>query len=134
MRNLVFALGLGLGLALAVPAAAQETPEGVIDAQIRAFLADDVATAFGFAAPGIRQVFRTPENFGRMVEQGYPMVWRPAEVQYLEQIPDGGRLFQKVLILDAQGRRHLLIYEMIPTGETWRIGGVQLLPAPGLGV
>lgn len=57
---------------------------GVIGSQLDAFEADDVDRAFGFASNGIRGMFGTPERFGQMVREGYPMVWRPGEVRYLE--------------------------------------------------
>ena len=66
-----------------------------------------------------------------MVTQGYPMVWRPAEVRYLEIREAEGEFWQKVQITDAKGFTHLLLYRMQKTGAGWRIGGVQLLEAPG---
>ena len=48
------------------------------------FLQDDFATAFTFASPNIQGIFGTHQNFGQMVRSGYPMVWRPADVQYIE--------------------------------------------------
>ena len=131
--TLAAALALALALAPAGPAAAQSDPRAVIGAQIERFRADDFAGAFGYAAPGIREVFRTPENFGRMVRQGYPMVWRPAEVRYGAAEERGARVMQRVIITDAEGRVHTLLYEMIPSGDTWRIGGVQILQAPQVG-
>lgn len=105
----------------------------VIQSQIDAFLQDDFATAFAFASPGIKRFFGNSERFGQMVRQGYPMVWRPGEVQYLEQEPRGGAVHQKVLITDRDGVRHVLDYQMIPTPEGWQINGVQLLRAPDVG-
>ena len=121
--------------ALAWPAAAQDTtgPKKVISDQIAAFLADDVGTAFSYASPGIQRLFETPENFGRMVEEGYPMVWRPAEVLFLDQRQEGGALVQRVMITDMAGTVHVLDYQMIETGDGWEIGGVQILQAPGVG-
>lgn len=101
--------------------------EGVITSQIEAFKVDDFAKAFTFAAPNIRGIFRTPDNFGRMVSQGYPMVWRPAEVQYRDLTERGGFSFQNVLITDAQGRVFLLEYSMVETSEGWKIAGVRIL-------
>ena len=43
----------------------------VITAQLEAFRANDAKTAFGFAAPGSKRMFRTPQNFITMVERGY---------------------------------------------------------------
>ncbi|MEO0938328.1 MAG: DUF4864 domain-containing protein [Pseudomonadota bacterium] len=115
-------------LMLALPAHAQEEPiQNTISRQIDAFLVDDFPKAFTFASPSIQGIFRTPENFGRMVSQGYPMVWRPADVQYLDLREEGGVLIQKVLITDQEGGQHVLDYRMIETGEGWKINGVSLL-------
>ncbi|MFU8883134.1 MAG: DUF4864 domain-containing protein, partial [Rhodobacterales bacterium] len=101
-----------------VPATAQDRGiEDTISQQLEAFKADDVGTAFGFASPLIKNIFRTPENFGAMVQQGYPMVWRPAEVHYLEQREIAGEIWQKVQITDGAGRIHMLDYQMIQTPE-----------------
>lgn len=124
---------LAVVVALAGPArgdGAAEAVQGVISRQIAAFLADDVATAFSFASPGIQRLFGTPERFGEMVRNGYPMVWRPGDVRFLgiEGADDARR--QIVEITDGAGRLHRLEYSMIRTGEGWRIDGVRFLPAP----
>ena len=131
MRGPAFAFLLSLA---ALPAAAQEDPiQSTILNQIEAFKADDFATAFTFASPNIKGIFQTPENFGMRVRNGYPMVHRPADVRMLEQREVAGRLWQKVLITDAQGRSHVLDYQMVETPEGWQINGVQLLPSGGVG-
>ncbi len=134
LRALAAAALMAITLAAAPPAAAQSDPRAVIGAQIERFLEGDVAGAFDYAAPGIRRMFGTPENFGRMVQQGYPMVWRPADVRYGSAEERGARVMQRVIITDGAGGVHTLLYEMIPTGETWRIGGVRILAAPDVGV
>lgn len=117
-------------LLLGLPAAAQESPiRSTIQSQIDAFLRDDFAAAFDYASPTIQMLFGSPENFGRMVQQGYPMVHRPADVKMLDLREVGGRLWQRVLITDQQGRRHVLDYQMIETPEGWQINGVKLLPS-----
>jgi len=133
MRNGLYAVLLAASLAL--PASAQEEPiRNTIQSQIDAFLADDFARAFTFASPTIKGIFGTPDNFGAMVQQGYPMVHRPGAVRMLELREMAGRLYQRVMITDAAGRTHLLDYEMIETPEGWQINGVSLLPAPETGV
>ena len=132
MRRVAF--GLLTALALSLPAVAQADPvQDTILNQIDAFKADDFATAFTFASPSIKSIFMTPENFGMMVKNGYPMVARPGTVRMLEQREISGSLWQKVMITDQAGRTHLLDYQMIETPEGWQINGVQLLPEPGLG-
>lgn len=133
--RLMLATLLALALTTAAPAqqdgaaAVRETIQGQFDA----FLADDFATAFGFASPGIQGIFGTPERFGAMVRNGYPMVWRPAEVKYLELHSKRGGLWQRVMITDAEGQVHFLDYEMVATPDGIRIGGVEILQAPDLG-
>ncbi|SDJ15854.1 DUF4864 domain-containing protein [Lutimaribacter saemankumensis] len=130
MRSLVLTLALLFGLAL--PAGAQQQQiTGVIDQQLDAFKTDDFERAFSYASPTIKRIFRTPENFGVMVRRGYPMVWRPAEVRYLDLREVAGNLWQRVQITDAKGGIHLLDYQMIETENGWQINAVQLLKAPG---
>ena len=135
MKRMV--LGAVLGAVMAASAGGQEGPEtaiqGTIASQIEAFKADDFAQAFTFASPSIQQLFGTPERFGMMVQQGYPMVWRPGEVRYLELREIGGRLWQKVMVRDRSGQLHVLDYQMVKGRNGWKINGVQILPSPDVG-
>lgn len=135
MRLFFVTLALLAALLTGVPGTAQAQQadiQGVITSQLDAFKTDDFATAFTFAAPTIQNIFRTPENFGRMVSQGYPMVWRPAEVDYLDLRREDGRVLQDVRITDTDGRSHLLEYSMTEMGGVWKISGVRILEAPGV--
>lgn len=118
--------GLTLGAVQAQGADIQST----IGNQIEAFQADDFETAFDFASPNLQQLFGSSENFRSMVTRGYPMVWKPAEVRYLELAEVGGSFFQKVLIKDQDGIVHILGYRMLETDMGWKINGVQLFPNP----
>ncbi len=122
-------------LGLWAPATAQEAPiEDTIRSQIDAFLADDFVTAFTFASPNIQGIFGTPENFGQMVRQGYPMVHRPSGVQMGELRDVAGALWQRVFVTDAAGRGHVLDYQMVETADGWKINAVEVLRADGIGV
>lgn len=119
-------------------AAAEEMPrepgiESTIQSQIDAFMIDDFVAAFEFASPNIRSIFGSPERFGQMVQNGYPMVWRPGEVRFLELRDINGALWQKVMIRDQRGEFHILDYQMVPGNDGWRINGVQLLRRPDVG-
>lgn len=105
--------------------------QNTIKSQIEAFQADDFERAFGFASPGIRTLFQSPDNFGAMVRNGYPMVWRPAEVKFLELREIAGFQWQKVLVRDSKGVVHILDYQMVEFDNVWKINGVQILDAPG---
>ena len=107
--------------------------EATIGAQIDAFKADDFATAFSFASPNIQGFFGGSERFGQMVRNGYPMVWRPSDVQFLELRDVAGALWQRVQIRDQSGTLHALDYQMIQQDGDWRINGVQLVRLPDVG-
>ncbi|MBM1220015.1 DUF4864 domain-containing protein [Ponticoccus sp. SC2-23] len=130
-----FAL-LALFLALAAPAQAQDRAaiEETITAQLDAFNARDVPSAWEYASPMIQSMFGNSQNFGMMVQQGYPMVWTNSDARFLELREVGGRLWQKVMIRDSQGVAHILDYQMVETENGWQINGVQVLPAPEMGV
>jgi len=134
LKSIISALGgVFVSLLLTFGAAAQQSEiEGTISSQIEAFKADDFDQAFTYATPNLQRLFQSPQNFERMVTQGYPMVWRPAEVRYLELVERGGDMYQKVQITDQKGGLHVLMYRMQETSAGWRIGGVRILEAPGL--
>jgi ketosteroid isomerase-like protein len=134
MRNWFLSVtgGLVLSALAAFGALAQQADiEAVISDQIEAFKADDFDTAFTFATPRLQELFQSPENFRRMVTTGYPMVWRPAEVDYLDLREEGGQMFQIVQITDAKGFTHLLLYQMEQTDAGWRIAAVSVMKQPG---
>jgi hypothetical protein len=137
MRRRVLAIVFSVYLAL--PAAAAEDlssepgVEYAIQSQIEAFLKDDFSKAFTFASPSIRTLFGSAERFGEMVQNGFPMVWRPDEFGFLELREIDGQLWQKVLIRDEFGAVHILDYQMIQTEDGWLINGVQILRQPEVG-
>lgn len=132
MRILVVVLSLWMA---ATPAFAQDSDaiEDVIGSQLQAFNNRDVSEAWQYASPNIKRLFGSSDNFGMMVQRGYPMVWDNADVRFLELRDVRGNLWQKVMVRDAQGGLHILDYQMIETADGWQINGVQLLPAPDVG-
>ncbi|WP_135501911.1 DUF4864 domain-containing protein [Roseovarius aestuariivivens] len=117
-------------LILLLPARADEAARQVISDQIAAFLEDDFETAFTYASPKIKQIFGGPERFGEMVQHGYPMVWRPADVKFLNAEQIGAGLRQGVLVRDAAGVFYELDYEMIAGQDGWKIDGVRIRQLP----
>ena len=110
--------------------AQESAARDVISDQISAFQADDVTRAYQFASPFIQEKFGSPETFGRMVREGYPMVWRPSEVTFLEARDMNGRLWQEVLLRDAEGRGWIAEYELVELDGVLRINGVRIREAP----
>ncbi len=133
MKKLALAAGLFLGTF--APAWAQDNDiQATIQGQLDAFMQDDFATAFTFASPMIQGMFGSSDRFGMMVQQGYPMVHRPADVQFQELRDEQGRLIQRVLIRDSKGMFHTLDYQMIQQENMWKINGVTYVKAPAVGV
>ncbi len=132
MRILTLVLGFWIA-ATSVFAQDADAIEGVIGNQLEAFNNRDVSEAWQYASPNIKRMFGSPDNFGMMVQRGYPMVWDNADVRFLELRDVAGNLWQKVMVRDAQGGLHILDYQMVETSEGWQINGVQLLPAPDVG-
>lgn len=134
---IVLALFVGLCVGLSLPAAAKDAKQTAIEAiisdQITAFQADDFARAFSFASPTIKGLFGTPQNFGAMVQRGYPMVYRPNSVRMLELREVDGQLWQRVMVTDQADTTHMLDYQVIETPDGWQINAVQLLPQSGVG-
>lgn len=131
MRGFLTIVTLAL---LAGPVAAQDAAiRQTIESQLDAFRAHDTTRAFSYASPMIKGIFGTPDNFGAMVEQGYPMVWQPGPAQMLELRNVAGNLWQRVMITDGAGQSYLLDYMMVETAEGWQINAVQLLPQQGVG-
>ncbi len=132
MRPILFALSL-----LPLPALAQgEAETAAIEATISDQLSDfnrrDVSGAWEHASPTIQGIFGTAENFGTMVETGYPMVWTNASAEFLEIEDRGGALHQRVLVRDSGGAGWILDYEMVEVEGRWLINGVYVEPAPEL--
>ena len=132
MKYLLCTIALWLTFSCAA-LADQDGIRQTIERQITAFQNDDVAGAFTHASPTIQRLFGTAERFGSMVKNGYPMVWRPSDVRFLDLREIAGAQWQKVQIRDQGGAFHLLDYQMINLNGVWRINGVQLLPAPDVG-
>lgn len=135
MRKAVLAAALACFM---TPAFSQDGRDAGVVSTIRkqmdAFLADDFTGAFEFASPSIRMIFRNPDNFGLMVRQGYPMVWRPSGVEFLDLREEGGQVIQRIVVEDQGGQFHVLDYYMVEGKNGWLINGVSIVPQPSASV
>ena len=135
MRLIAFLTALTLLITPATLSAAEpdDSIQAVIADQIAAFQANDVDRAFTHAAPNIQKIFETPQRFGQMVRQGYPMVWRPARYQWLKIVQTEVGPVQVVLFEDQSGSLHEAGYLMEQVDGVWRINGVKLRKVEGVG-
>jgi hypothetical protein len=106
-----------------------------IEAQIRAFLAGEDETAYSFAAPNIKRIFPTVEQFMAMVRNGYQPVWKPQNFAFgdaMEMSPTA--IIQKVLVTGPDGKNYEAVYTLeLQDDGTFRITGVSLRGAQTLG-
>ncbi len=126
-------LAMIAALALMVsPALAGETEvkaaQNTIESQIDAFLAGDNDTAYSFAAPGIKRLFPTLDQFMAMVTSGYQPVWHPRSFAFGQaEEPSADSIVQHVLLVGPDGKDYEAVYtlERQPDG-VFRITGVSL--------
>lgn len=106
------------------------TAQSVIRAQEQAFVRDDAAAAYSYAAPAIREIFPAPDTFMFMVQNGYAPVYRHKSFEFGDSKSEGNRIAQHVHIVDANGEAWEALYtlEQQPDGS-YRITGCSLLKA-----
>jgi len=101
----------------------------IIQAQVDAFRRDKGELAFSYAAPPIREHFKTAENFMRVVKTSYHAVYRPASMAFIDASVDAGTPIQVVQFSDADGAVWIGFYSMQrQPDKSWKINGCQLVP------
>ena len=83
-----------------------------------------------FAAPGIRAQFGTPENFLRMVRDGYAPLLDARHTQFLEGAVIDGAAIQPLRLVLPDDTVLVALYQMQqqPDGR-WRIAGCVIAPS-----
>ena len=102
MRALVLLLALLIGFSAPARADDVSDAQATIRAQAEAFGRDDAAAAYGFAAPGIQNMF-PQADFMDMVRGRYAPVYRHKSFEFGEFKAADGSIAQKVHIIDADG-------------------------------
>jgi ketosteroid isomerase-like protein len=130
---LIFAVVFGLtGTAAAQSEADRSAVQAVIGQQLDAFLSDDAATAYSFAAPNIQTMFPTQDRFMELVQQGYQPVYRSRSRTFGELKETAMGLEQTVDLVDAAGEFWTAVYTLQrqPDGS-WKISSCVLVKKPG---
>jgi hypothetical protein len=137
MRNALFAFAL-FPIFLASVAFAGDAEikaaQTVIDSQLKAFLANDGAAAYSFAAPNVKQVFPTVDTFMNMVTNGYAPVRRPQSYSFGKVEQTGpSSIIQQVMIVGPDGKDYEAVYtlEQQPDGS-FKITGCSLRASTSL--
>jgi uncharacterized protein DUF4864 len=130
MRALVLVIALLIGLASPSRADDVAAAQSVIRAQEQAFSRDDAAAAYSHAAPEIKQLFPQADMFMQMVQQGYAPVYRHKSFEFGEARAAGGRIAQRVHIVDDNGEAWEAMYTLEQQSDgSLKITGCSLLKA-----
>lgn len=126
------ALAAGIGPVHAAAAATDtQGVRAVILAQFQAFADDDADAAFDTATPAVRQQVGHASYFLAQVRGGYPMLYRPTAIRFLEVEMKGRRATQLLRIVDTAGRPWLVVFTLERQADRqWRIAGCTVGAAP----
>ena len=120
-------------LGFAAPARAADditAAQGVIRSQEQAFVHDDAAAAYSYAAPAIRQIFPRADIFMSMVQNQYAPVYRHKSFEFGEARTEGTSVAQRVHIIDANGEAWEAMYTLEQQSDgSYKITGCSLLKA-----
>jgi hypothetical protein len=115
------------------PKKVRDEVRAVVEAQLAALRTGDFATAYDFAARGIRRQFDVP-LFAAMIRRGYPALLKPGQAEIGLVRDDGeGTAQVSVTIIDSQKRSTVYRYWLVQEGEAWRINGVAIEQRPPRG-
>ena len=130
MRSIVLLFVFVLGLAAPAFADDVAAAQSVIRAQEQAFVRGDAAAAYSHAAPEIKQLFPQADIFLQMVQQAYPPIHRHKSFEFGEARAAGGRIAQRVHIIDDNGEAWEAMYTLEQQGDgSLKITGCSLLKA-----
>ena len=104
----------------------------VVQAQLTAFSQDDAAKAFSYAAPNIRHLVGTAENFLEMVRTQYEIVYRPSSTIFMQPNGRAGEAVLKVQMTDEDGDAWMATYTLQKQkNKTWKITGCAVSETTG---
>lgn len=133
----VLALLMLFGASQAQEAAAPEAPwQEVITAQIEAFRSGDATEAFRHAAAPFQAAFPSAEAFFvAIVGSGYGPIMESASHSFgaFTQV-DERSMAQQVMFTGRDLSRYEAVYVVTEEAAGWRVAGVQLAKAPGIGI
>lgn len=130
-------------LLMAVPAYAQDAAmpddqpwQGIITAQVEAFRGHDAPRAFKYAAAPFQMAFPSAESFfASIIGSGYGPIMESTTHSFGKSAPlDERSMAQQVMFTGKDLSRYEAIYVLTEEEGGWRISGVQLVKAPGMGV
>ena len=113
-----------------LPAAEWEAIQRVIGDQLNALKAGDGTKAMTYSVPGIRQQFRTPERFLRMVREGYGALLQARYSTFLLGAVVDGITIQPLQLVLPDNSVVVALFRMEKQKDGfWRIAGCVIAPS-----
>lgn len=110
----------------------QSATRDVIRDQIGAFQNADHDRAYSHAAPSIKQIFKTTDDFIAMVKGGYLPLYNPDNFIFGRNINVDGSIHQEVIVTDQNGKQWQAVYTLKKQSDgSWKITGVKMEPYNG---
>jgi len=136
LAGIVLAAGVATAFAAPPPGNAALRPaewnaiQQVIGDQVRALKAGDGTKAISYAVPGIRQQFRTPEGFLRMVRANYRALLDARSSTFLDGAVVDGFTIQPLQLVLPDNTVMVALYTMVKQKDgVWRIAGCVIAPS-----
>ena len=104
----------------------------VISGQLQAFRSDDARKAFSYAAPTIKEKFKTPKEFLKMVRRYYFPVYRPSDFEFrpIQMVDD--KIIQPLAVIGPSGVQEVVLYTLEQQPDhSWKIGGCIMVKGLG---
>lgn len=102
----------------------KEAIKRTVKSQLQAFAEDDFDQAFKYAAPSIKKIFSSPDNFKLMVINQYPAVYRPKKITFGDITTYRNSPALNVFLVDPDGNFVTATYMMEKQkNNDWLIAG-----------
>ena len=102
----------------------EEEIKRTVKSQLQAFAEDDFDQAFKYAAPSIKKIFSSPDNFKLMVINQYPAVYRPKKITFGDITTYRNSPALNVFLVDPDGNFVTATYMMEKQkNNDWLIAG-----------
>tara|TARA_B100000965_G_scaffold222894_1_gene186522 strand:- start:535 stop:969 length:435 start_codon:yes stop_codon:yes gene_type:complete len=102
----------------------EEAIKRTVKSQLQAFAEDDFDQAFKYAAPSIKKIFSSPDNFKIMVINQYPAVYRPKKITFGDITTYRNSPALNVFLVDPDGNFVTATYMMEKQkNNDWLIAG-----------
>ncbi len=112
------------------PDADWKAMQQVISDQVAALKAGDGTKAMTYAVPGVRQQFRTPERFLRMVREGYSSLLDARSSSFLVGAVVDGQTIQPLQLVMPDNTVLVALFEMQKQRDgRWQIAGCVIAPS-----